>query len=52
MGKGKRWRSRTNGVTGIGTSTGVIKGKGYYYRMWIVIQECQSMWVLADVLLT
>ncbi|KAG5589230.1 hypothetical protein H5410_039744 [Solanum commersonii] len=26
MGKGERWGSRTNGVTGIGTSTGVIKG--------------------------
>ena len=27
MGKGERWGSRTDGVTGIGTSTGVIKGK-------------------------
>ena len=27
MGKGKRWGSLINGVTGIGTSTGIIKGK-------------------------
>ena len=27
MGKGDRWGSRINGVTGIGTSTGVIKRK-------------------------
>ena len=26
-GKGERWGSRINGVTGIGTSTGVIKWK-------------------------
>ena len=37
MGKGERWGSRINGVTGIGTSTGVIKRKNYYYRMWIEI---------------
>ena len=27
MGKGKKWRSRINGVMGIGTSTVVIKEK-------------------------
>ena len=26
-GKGERWGSRINGVTGIGTSTRIIKGK-------------------------
>ena len=37
MGKGERWGSRINGVTGIGTSTGVIKKERYYYRMWTEI---------------
>ena len=27
MGKGERWGFRINGVTGIGTSTSIIKGK-------------------------
>ena len=33
MCKGKRWGSLANDVTGIGTSTNVIKGKTYYYNM-------------------
>jgi len=28
------------------------KGKVYYYRMQILIRECQSIWALADILLT
>ena len=34
-----------------GTSTCVIKGKVNYYRMWIVILQCQIIWALADILL-